>query len=398
MMLREPVGIVHPRRLAVGKLAGALAGFEAYQLLGSLFRAVMRETGREAVDDVIAGNVRNSIGNVARVAALDAGLPVEVPAMTVDRQCASGLEALVLAATKINASLADSVLVGGVESASRCPWFMEKTSRAFSYAELRPYPIRLSTPEVGDPPMGETAEILADDLGIERAEMDELAAESHRRAAQAGESGSFSEEIVPLQIPQRKGEPLRHETDETVRAGTTVESLAKLPPVFRKDGRVTAGNSSPLTDGAAAGLAVSKKQLDGAGVSPDAWLTGVSVIGLDPSRMGLGPVGAIRRLLDEAGLSPDDVDLYEINEAFAAQLLAVNRELEIPADKLNVNGGAIALGHPLGASGMRLVVTMVHLLKRRGLHRGVVSLCVGGGQGVAALIETSVQEKGKGTR
>lgn len=390
MMFREPVGIIHPRRLAVGKLAGALAGLEAYQLLGHLFREVIGGAGDGSVDEVIAGNVRNSIGNVTRVSALEAGIPVEIPAMTVDRQCASGLEALVVAAAKINASLADTVLVGGVESASRCPWFMEKTSRAWSYAEPRPYPIRMSTPEVGDPPMGETAEILADEFGVTRKEMDEFAAESHRRAAEADEAGLFGEEIVPLEIPQRKGEPYRHVTDETVRAETNVDALSKLPPVFRKDGRVTAGNSSPLTDGAAATLVLSKNAIEKSGTAPDAWLRASSVIGLDPSRMGLGPVEAIRRLLDSADLTQDDIDLWEINEAFAAQILAVNRELRIPSEKLNVNGGAIALGHPLGASGMRLVVTMVHLLKQRGLRRGVVSLCVGGGQGVAALIETSI--------
>ncbi|MBW3670656.1 MAG: thiolase family protein [Acidobacteria bacterium] len=390
MMFREPVGIVHPRRLAVGKLAGALAGLEAYQLLGHLFREVVRGAGDGSIGEVIAGNVRNSIGNVTRVSALEAGIPVEIPAMTVDRQCASGLEALVVATAKINASLAETVLVGGVESASRCPWFMEKTSRAWSYAEPRPYPIRMSTPEIGDPPMGETAEILADEFGVTREEMDEFAAESHRRAAEANEAGRFSEEIVPLEIPQRKGEPYRHVTDETVRADTTVDALKKLPPVFRKEGRVTAGNSSPLTDGAAATLVLSKAAIEKSGTAPDAWLRGSSVIGLDPSRMGLGPVEAIRRLLDSADLNQDDIDLWEINEAFAAQILAVNRELRIPSEKLNVNGGAIALGHPLGASGMRLVVTMVHLLKQRGLRRGVVSLCVGGGQGVAALIETSI--------
>ncbi|MDX1584479.1 MAG: thiolase family protein [Thermoanaerobaculia bacterium] len=389
-MLREPVAIVHPRRLAVGKLAGVLARFEAYELLGALFRSVMKETRRETVDDVIGGNVRNSVGNVTRVAALEAGISVEVPAMTVDRQCASGLEALVIAASKINAGIADSVLVGGVESASRCPWFMEKTARAYSYAEPRPYPIRLSTLEIGDPPMGETAEILADEYQIDRGEMDEFAAESHHRAAEAGKSGAFDDEIVPLEIPQRKGEPLQHATDETVRGDTTVDALGRLPSVFRKDGRVTAGNSSPLTDGAAACLVVSKRELDRTGVRPAGWLTGVSTIGLDPNRMGLGPVRAIRDLLDSAELSQDDVDLFEINEAFAAQILAVNEELEIPSDKLNVRGGAIALGHPLGASGTRLVVTMAHLLGQRRLRRGVVSLCVGGGQGVAALIEAEI--------
>ncbi len=393
MMLSEPVALFNPRRIAVGKLAGSLAGFEAYQLLGHVFRAVAKETGNERFDDVIAGNVRNSIGNVARVAALEAGIPVDVPAVTVDRQCASGLEALILGAAKINAGLADSVLVGGVESASRCPWFMEKAPRAYSYAEPRPYPIRLSTPEVGDPPMGETAEILADELEVAREEMDAFAAESHRRAAEATEAGAFTAEVVALPIPQRKGPPIEHVIDETIRGDTDVASLSKLRPVFRKDGRVTAGNSSPLTDGAAACVALSKEATGDAGHEPDAWLTGVATVGLEPRRMGMGPALAIPKLLDAAGLTPDDVDLFEINEAFAAQILAVNRELRIPEDKLNVLGGAIALGHPLGASGLRLVVTLTHLLKARDLRRGVVSLCVGGGQGVAALIERLLPQR-----
>lgn len=390
MMLREPVGIVHPRRLPVGRHGGILAGFEAYELLGRLFRSIVEGSQQDSFDDVIVGSVRNSIGNVARVASLEAGLSVDLPAMTVDRQCASGLEALVLAAAKIDASLAERVLVGGVESASRCPWFMEKTTRSYAYAEPRPYPIRLATPEVGDPPMGETAEILADEFMITREEMDAFAAESHRRAAEATERGAFAGEIVPVTIPQRKGAPLSVTTDETIRPETSAAGLAKLPPVFRKDGRVTAGNSSPLSDGAAGAVVMSKRALDEANLAPDAWLTGVSVVGLEPSRMGMGPALAIPKLLEEAGLMNGEIDLFEINEAFAAQILAVNRELRIPSGALNVNGGAIALGHPLGASGMRLVVTMIHLLRQWELRRGIVSLCIGGGQGIAALIEASI--------
>ncbi len=241
MMLREPVGIVRPRRLAVGKHAGSLSRFEPYQLLGHLFRAVIGDLDAAVLEDVIVGNVRNSVGNIGRVSALEGGVPVGVPAMTVDRQCASGLEALVLAAAKINAGLADRVLVGGVESASRCPWFMEKTARPYAYAEPRPYTIRLSTPEIGDPTMGETAEILADEYSITREEMDAFAEESHRRAAAAVDAGAFREEIVPIELPSRKGDPEHFVVDETIRPETNREPLAKLPPVFRKNGRVTAG-------------------------------------------------------------------------------------------------------------------------------------------------------------
>ncbi|MDY7108435.1 MAG: thiolase family protein [Planctomycetota bacterium] len=390
MMLPEPVGLLHPYRLPVGRHGGVLARFEPYKLQAHVFNSIAEQAGHDAFDEVIVGNVRNSIGNIARVAALEAGLPADVPAMTVDRQCASGLEALVLAAAKLNARLADRVLVGGVESASRCPWFIEKTPRAYAYAEPKPYPIRLATPEIGDPPMGETAEILADEFNIDRESMDRFAAESNRRAAAAHEDGSFAEEIVPVQIPQRSGESIALTMDETIRAETTLEALAKLPPVFRPHGRVTAGNSSPLSDGAAACVAMSRRALEQAGAMPLAWLTGASVVALEPARMGLGPALAIPKLLDTAQLTADDIDLFEINEAFAAQILAVNQQLQIPPDKLNAHGGAIALGHPLGASGMRLVVTMIHLLRRRQARRGIVSLCIGGGQGMAALIETNI--------
>lgn len=390
MMLAEPIGLLFPRRLPVGRHGGALAQFEPYELQARVFASIIKESGRDAFDEIIVGNVRNSVGNIARVAALEAGIPVDVPAMTVDRQCASGLEALVLAAAKINASLADRILVGGVESASRCPWFMEKTSRAYAYAEPRPYPIRLATPEVGDPPMGETAEILADEYNISRDAMDKFAAESHRRATRAHEERVFASEVVSVERLNRHGQPDLLTMDETVRPETTARKLAMLPPVFRPDGRVTAGNSSPLSDGAAACLAMSRRALDRDGLPPAAWLTGAAVVALEPARMGLGPALAIPKLLEAAGLTMADIDLFEINEAFAAQILAVNRELQIPLDRLNVRGGAIALGHPLGASGMRLVVTLLNLLRQRQIRRGIVSLCIGGGQGMAALIETNI--------
>jgi acetyl-CoA C-acetyltransferase len=387
MKLREPVGIVAPIRTPTGRLGGGLASVEPSQLLAHALRAVRERIGSRRPDDVLAGNVRNSIGNIARVAALEAGLGVDVPAATVDRQCASSLEALVSAAARIQAGMAERILVGGVESASRCPWLFEKTARPYAYFEPRPYPIHLAPESVGDPSMGETAEILADEFGIEREAMDRFAVESHRRAAAAYERGDFAEEVVPVPVPVRGDPGHAVDRDETLRGDTSLDALAKLPPAFRRDGRVTAGNSSPLSDGASACWAASRRALEEDGLEPAAWLTGTVTVALEPRRMGMGPALAVPRLLEEQGLTGDDVELYEINEAFAAQILAVNRELRVPPEKLNVNGGALALGHPLGATGVRLVATLACALRRRGLRRGVASLCIGGGQGMAVLLE-----------
>lgn len=387
MILREPVGLIGLARTAIGRLGGMNADLDAWQLQAAAFKAVAGAVPSTTPDDVIVGNVRNSIGNLARVAALEAGVPESVPAMTIDRQCASSLEALVLAAAKIGAGMARHILVGGVESASRAPWLYEKSSKPYAYFEPKAYRIRMAHEASGDPPMGETAELLADEFAITRAEMDAFALMSHQRAAAARQRGETAGELIA-------GET---KLDECVRADSTLESLAKLRPVFRKDGRVTAGSSSPLNDAAAACHVASREQMALWDIEPAAWLTGVETVGCDPRRMGLGPALAIPRLLERHGLTIADVDLFEINEAFAAQVLAVLKHLDragwaIPADKLNVNGGAIALGHPLGATGLRLVVTLVHALRARGLRRGVASLCVGGGQGMAVLVETGFEE------
>lgn len=395
MRLKEPIALAGLCRTPVGKVSGMLAPVEPYKLLSHVFRATLERTGNVRPDDVIVGNVRNSIGNIARVGALDAGVPEDVPAQTVDRQCASSLEALAQAAARINAGLGDVFLAGGVESASRCPWLFEKTTRPYAYFEPEPLTVRLSTPEVGDPPMGETAEILADEFSIEREAMDAFAAESHEKAEKATLDGRFKHEIVPFPNQSRKAGPEILDRDECIRPDTTSEVLARLRPVFRRDGRVTAGNSSPLNDGAASCMALSRAAVERLGIEPDAWLTGVTTVALDPKRMGLGPAIAIPRALEEQGLKLPDIGLIEINEAFAAQVLAVLKHLEnagtsIPCGKLNVHGGAIALGHPLGATGLRLVTTMVNALKTHGEKRGLVSLCVGGGQGMAAIIETDM--------
>jgi acetyl-CoA C-acetyltransferase len=296
------------------------------------------------------------------------------------------MEALATAAAKINAGMAEQILLGGVESASRCPWFLEKTARPYDYFEPKPFRIRLATEEVGDPPMGETAEILADEFGIAREEMDSFALESHMRAVAARNRGFFRREIVAVpSLDKHRTEVL--ENDESVREDTSLEILAKLRPAFRRHGRVTAGNASPLSDGAAAALVCSKDACFRAGYTPAGWLTGVATVALDPKRMGMGPALAIPKLLDACALKLKEIDLFEINEAFAGQVLAVNRELGIPSEKLNVNGGAIAIGHPFGATGLRLVMTLIHAMHERGARRGVASLCIGGGQGMAVLIE-----------
>jgi acetyl-CoA C-acetyltransferase len=382
MKLKSPIGIVAPRRTASGKLAGALAALEPRELLAPLLADAANSASR--VDEVLIGCVRNGIGNIARVAALQAGIDESVPATTIDRQCASSLEALRIAAAQISSGMAERVIVGGVESASRCPWLLEKTARPFAYAEPKPFRIRMSIDDAGDN-MGETAEILADEFGITREQMDGFALASHTRAAKATQEGLFGGEIFPL--PPRGKQKDAFSEDETVRADTTLPKLAKLPPAFRKDGRVTAGNSSPFTDGASVCYAASLDALEKDGVKPDAVLRAINVVALEPRRMGMGPALAIPALLDECGLKASDIDLFEINEAFAAQVLAVNTELNLPADILNVNGGAIALGHPFGATGIRLIATLVSALKQQGAKRGVASLCIGGGQGMAALIE-----------
>lgn len=380
MKLKTPIGIVRPTRSASGKLAGALAAFEPHELIAPLLSHV----AVGAADEVLIGCVRNGIGNIARVAALQAGIAEAVPATTIDRQCASSLEALRIAAAQINAGMAQRLIVGGVESASRCPWLLEKTARPFAYGEPKPFRVRMSIDDAGDN-MGETAEILADEFGITREQMDGFALASHTRAAKATQEGLFGGEILPL--PPRGKQTEAFSEDETIRSDTTLPKLAKLPPAFRKDGRVTPGNSSPFTDGASACYVASLDALEKDGVKPDAVLRAITVVALEPRRMGMGPALAIPQLLEECGLKASDIDMFEINEAFAAQILAVNTELNLPADILNVNGGAIAIGHPFGATGIRLIATLTNALKQQGGKRGIASLCIGGGQGMAALIE-----------
>jgi acetyl-CoA C-acetyltransferase len=393
--------IITALRTPFGRHAGALASVRPDDLAAHVIRAVVDRSGIDPalIDDVYLG-ATNQAGednrNVARMAALLAGLPDTVPGATVNRLCASGLEAVNLAARLIEANHGDVFIAGGVESMSRAPYVLSKSESAYGRAQtLQDTSIgwRFINPKLAELyhpySMGETAENVARQHRISRENQDAFALRSQQRWAAAHEAGRFDAELVPVEIPQRRGEPIVVQTDEHPRPDTTLEKLAKLRPVFAKDdqGTVTAGNASGINDGAAALLVVEESRARALGLEPIAFVGASASAGVDPAYMGLGPVPAIRKALDRAGRSLSDIGLVELNEAFAAQSLACARELGLDQETLNVNGGAIAIGHPLGASGARLAATLVHEMNRRGVERGVASLCVGVGQGLATIFE-----------
>jgi len=361
--------------------------------------ALLERTGidPETIDDVLFGCI-NQAGednrNVARMALLRAGLPVTVPGQTVNRLCGSGMQAMLSAFHAIISGEGDVFIAGGVESMSRSPYVMLKPS--VGYQRGHPsmadtvlgwrFPNPAFAPEwtIG---MGETAEIIAEEFDVSREAQDAFAAESQRRAGKAIEAGRFADEIVPVSVPQRKGDALVVDSDEHPRPATTVESLQRLRPVFKTDGTVTAGNSSGINDGAAALLVVSAERGKELGLEPMARVVAGAVAGVEPHRMGIGPVPATGKALARAGWTVADLDLVEINEAFAAQAIPCMKELGLDPEAVNVNGGAIALGHPVGCSGARIVVTLVHEMKKRGSSRGLASMCIGVGQGIASLLE-----------
>lgn len=381
--------IVSAVRTAIGRQGGALATVPAHVFGAEVIKEVLNRAGVDSkqVDDVIMGNVLSGGGNIARLTALQAGLGTHLSGLTVDRQCGSGINAINLAAQAINAGDGDIYIAGGVESMSQAPYLMARPEKAYSAAPPKFGKAQLSPKEIGNPPMGITAENLAEKYAISREEQDEFALQSQQRTAQAVEEGRFDEQIVPITIPVRKGEPLVFDKDEHPRPQTTKEALAKLPPAFLEGGTVTAGSSSGLNDAASAAVLMSREKAEELGLTPLAVVRAHAVAGVDPNIMGIGPVPATQKALEKAGLSLDEIDVIEINEAFASQVLACDKELKMDLDKVNVNGGAIALGHPLGATGAILLTKAVYELKRSGGRYALITACIGGGQGIATIIE-----------
>lgn len=394
-MSQREIVIASAVRTAIGNFQGALAGVSATQLGAVVLEAALERAGvaKEAVDEVILGNVLQAgLGqNPARQAAIRAGLPQQVPSMTINKVCGSGLKAVHLAVQSILSGDAEVVLAGGMENMSQAPYLLEGARGGYRMGDQKVVDSMIRDGlwcAFNDYHMGITADNLCTQYGLTREEQDEFAAWSQEKAQRALSEGRFQDEIVPVPIPQKKGEPIMFSVDEFPRAGVTAEALGKLRPAFKKDGTVTAGNASGINDGAAALLIMSGEKARELGVIPLARIVANASAGVDPSIMGIGPVPATRRVLEKAGLTLAQMDLIEANEAFAVQSLAVGKELGIPREKLNVNGGAIALGHPIGASGARILVTLVHELnKRSGAKYGLATLCIGGGQGVATVVE-----------
>ncbi|MCR9090906.1 acetyl-CoA C-acetyltransferase [Algiphilus sp.] len=382
-------------RTPVGSFGGGMASLQATTLGTQLVRALLARAAIDpgTIDETILGQVLTAgCGqNPARQTAIHSGIPQGVPAMTINKVCGSGLKAVALAAQSIRAGDAHTVLAGGQESMSNAPHVLDgsRDGKRLGHWNLRDSMIVDGLWDAfNDFHMGETAERLADKYEISRAEQDAFAAESHAKAAAAWDSGAFDDETIAVEVPQRKGPPKTVERDEGIRADTTAEGLAKLRPAFRGEGSVTAGNASSLNDGAAALLVMSAERARSLGLETLVTIRAAGSAGVDPATMGIGPVPATQRCLERAGWTIKDLDLIEANEAFAAQALSVGRELQWDPARVNVNGGAIAIGHPIGASGARVLVTLIHALRRRGGGRGLATLCIGGGQGVALAVET----------
>ena len=386
--MREAV-IVSVARTPVGKRGQALGKFEA-PVLGAMTmqKAVERaDVDPGSIDEVIFGNLFNyDYGDLARVAVLKAGFPITVPAITVDRQCSSSLNAVAFGASLIMTDACDTVLCGGVESYSKKPLMIKRPEAGYPM-QLEFTEQSVSTEEIGDPPMIITAENLAKKYHLCREELDEFALNSHKKASAAWNRGFYDEEVFPIEIPQKKSAPVIFKRDECVRANASMESMAKLKPVLLADGMVTAGNSSPMNDGASAVMLMSKERAMALGLEPLAKVAGFASAGVDPNIMGIGPVQATRKLMKRMGLTIDDFDIIELNEAFASQSLACIRELNIDINRLNPNGGAIAIGHPNAASGGILMCRTVRHMKQQNLKRGLISFCCGGGQGFSLVLE-----------
>jgi len=390
----KDVYILDAARTAIGSFGGALAEVSAAKLGEAVVKPLLERNNlpAEAVDEVLMGNVLQAgLGqNVARQVLIGSGIPVEKTAMTVNMVCGSGLRTLAMGAQEIKCGDAELVVAGGTENMSLSPYILPKarTGYRMGNGEVVDVMIKDGLWDIyNDYHMGITAENLADKYQISREEQDAFAVASQNKAEAAQAAGKFKDEIVPVVIPQRKGDPVVFEDDEYIRKGASLDGMAKLRPAFKKDGSVTAGNASGINDGAAAVLLGSKEAADKYGLKPMAKIAGYGYAGVDPSIMGIGPVEAVRTALAKAGWSIGDLELIEANEAFAAQSLSVNKELGWDASIINVNGGAIALGHPIGASGARVLVTLLYEMKKRGLKKGLATLCIGGGMGVALCVE-----------
>ena len=381
-------------RTAIGKFNGTLKDFSA-QKLGAIAikEAVSRAgIGGNNIDEVLMGNVVSAgLGqNPARQAQIYAELPETIGAATVNKVCGSGLKTVMMAASSIKAGDASCIVAGGMENMNLAPYLLYKARYGYRLGESK-----LTDAMVYDGlwdvynnfHMGNTGEIIAEKYNVSREDADELAYQSHMKAAQAIKEGKFKDEIVPVKLPQRKGDPISFDTDEGVREDTSLEKLAKLKPVFRKDGLVTAGNASQISDGAAAVVVASREKADELGAKPLAKIIDYNTGGVAPELVMEAPIPTTRALLEKTGFTIDDLDLFEHNEAFASASVAVHRELNVPLEKFNVHGGAVALGHPIGCSGARVLVTLMYALKQRGLKRGLATLCLGGGNAVAMIVE-----------
>lgn len=391
--MMSDIVIVSATRTPIGSFLGSLASVSAPKLGAAVIERLLSDTGiaTDAVSEVIMGNVLTTgVGqNPARQAAIFAGLPHKTPATTVNVVCGSGLKAVQMGVQAIKAGDAKIVIAGGQESMSQSPHFIHtRDGQKMGNTALTDSMVADGLTDVYHGyHMGITAENVAEKLGIDRTSQDVFALNSQIKATNAQNEGKFTSQITPVAVPQRKGEPVLVDKDEYIKPNTTSEALAKLKPAFKKDGTVTAGNASGLNDGAAAVMLMSGETAKELGLTPLVKVVAHSVSGIDPAIMGLGPVGAVQQVLDKAGWSLDEVDLIEANEAFAAQALGVAKELGLDENKVNVNGGAIALGHPIGASGCRILVTLIHELIASGKQKGIATLCVGGGMGLAMAVE-----------
>ena len=390
----KDVVIVSGARTPQGKFAGALKGFQAPQLGGIVIKEAVKRAGIKPkdVDEVIMGCVVSAgLGqNVARQAAINAGIPYEVGALHVDKVCGSSLKAVVLAAQAIKCGDADIVVAGGMESMTNVPYALPKARFGYRMfdGKIKDLMVYDGLWDVyNDFHMGNTGEVIAERHNISREDCDKFALWSHQKAAKATEDGSFKEEIIPIEIPQKKGDPIVFDKDEGIRPDTTLEKLARLPPFFKKDGVVTAGNASQITDGASAVVVMSKEKAEKLGLEPLVTIRGYNTSGVEPAYVMGAPIPGVKKLLKDMKLSIDDIDLVEHNEAFSSASVAIMKEFDIPKEKFNVHGGAVAIGHPIGSSGSRILITLMYAMKKYKKHRGLATICLGGGNAVQMIVE-----------